>query len=171
MSKVLKNMLMDDLRSKLGDVQDLLVIDSSKVDAVSDNRMRIAFHESNIQALTIRNKLALRVFHDSGINTLDDILAGPSTIVWGCEDIVQLSKEIAKWAKELEPLEIKGGTLDGNSLSSADVEALSKSPSREELISQIVGLALSPGSMISGALLGMGGKLASQVESIADGEE
>lgn len=164
-------MLMDDLKGKLGDVKDLLVIDSSRLDAITDNRMRIAFHENNIRALTVRNKLALRVFHDAGIESLDEILAGPSTLVWGSEDIVQLSKEIAKWAKEVEPLEIKGGTLDGHSLSASDVDALSKSPSREELISQIVGLALSPGSNLSGALLGMGGKLASQIESIGDGDE
>lgn len=108
MSKVLKNMLMNEIKDQLGDVTDVLVIDSSRLDAITDNRMRIAFHENNIHAMTVRNKLALRVFHDAGIESLDEILAGPSTLVWGGEDIVQLSKEISKWAKDIGPLEIKG---------------------------------------------------------------
>ncbi|MGH7128857.1 MAG: 50S ribosomal protein L10, partial [Planctomycetaceae bacterium] len=93
-----------------------------------------------------------------------------STLVWGGEDIVALSKEIAKWAKELEPLQIKGGTLEGTPLSAADVDSLSKSPSREELIGQIVGLVLSPGARLSAALLGPGAKLGSQIKKMSDEE-
>ena len=51
------------------------------------------------------------------MNGLDSILEGPTTLVWGGEDIVALSKEIAKWAKEIEPLKIKGGTTEGTALS------------------------------------------------------
>ena len=82
-----------------------------------------------------------------------------------------LSKEMAKWAKEIEPLKIKGGTTEGTALSKETVDALSKSPGRRELIAQIVGLMLSPGAQLAGALLGPGGKLASQVKKIAEQEE
>ena len=47
---------------------------------------------------------------------------------------------------------------------------LSKSPGRMELISQIVGLALSPGARLCGALLGPGGKISGQVKTLADKE-
>ncbi|GIS57804.1 MAG: hypothetical protein CM1200mP2_00290 [Planctomycetaceae bacterium] len=60
--------------------------------------------------------------------------------------------------------------LEGTTLSKGDVEELSKSPSREELIGQIAGLLLAPGANLAAALLGPGGKLAGQVEAIADGE-
>ncbi len=105
------------------------------------------------------------------MNGLDGVLEGPTTLVWGGEDIVALSKEIAKWAKEIEPLKIKGGTTEGTALSPATVEALSKSPGRLELIGQIVTLMTSPGARLAGALLGPGGKLASQVKKISEKEE
>lgn len=171
MSKFVKNMMIDVVRDSLGETRDLLVIDSSKLDGNTSNRFRLALREKEITALTVQNALARRALADLGVTTLDSILAGPSTLVWGGEDIVALSKEIAKWAREIDTLEIKGGTLEGTSLSPGDVDALSKSPSREELIGQIVGLALSPGANISGALLGMGGKLASQIEQVSESEE
>lgn len=171
MSKQVKQMLMDDLTQRLGDVRDMLVVDSSRIDVITCNRFRLALQEKGIHALTVRNTLAKKVFDEIGATGLDEHLTGPSTLVWGSEDIVNLSKEIAKWAKEIVPLEIKGGALEGKSLSADDVDELSKSPSREELLAQIVGLALSPGANISGALLGPGSLLASQIEKISQGDE
>lgn len=170
MSKYVKNLLIDTVRDRLGEARDMLVIDSSKLDANTSNRFRLALRERGIHALTVRNALARKALHDLGVSSLDPVLEGPSTLVWGGEDIVALSKEITKWAKEIEPLSIKGGTVEGTSLTADDVDQLSKSPSREELIGQIVGLILSPGAQLSAALLGAGAKLASQVKQISEEE-
>lgn len=171
MSKFVKNLLIETVRDRLGDTRDLLVVDSSKLDANTSNRFRLALRASGIDVLTVQNSLARHALNGLGVSSLDSILEGPSTLVWGGEDIVALSKEISKWAKEIKPLEIKGGTLEGTSLSAGDVEKLSKSPSREELIGQIVGLMLSPGAQLSAALLGAGAKLASQVKKISEEAE
>lgn len=170
MSKVVKRMVMDELLSRIGDVREMLVVDSSKLDAITTNELRIEWQKRNISALTVKNALARHALSEVGVESMDEVLCGPSTLVWGGEDIVALSKEIAKWAKQLSDLEIKGGTVEGQSLSSSDVEALSKSPGRLELIGQIVSAALSGGANIAGALLGPGGKLASQLETICDGD-
>ncbi len=174
MSKRVKEMVIEDLRARIGDHSEMLVIDSSRLDAVGDNRFRLALQEKKMRLLTVKNSLAKRALNQAGISALDPILQGPSSLVWGSEDIVTLSKEIAKWAKEIEQIEIKGGTAEGKSLSADDVHVLSKSPGRVELIGRIVMLALSPGAQLAGALLGPGGKLSGQVEAIADrdkGEE
>jgi large subunit ribosomal protein L10 len=171
MSKAVKDMLISDLEERIGETRDMLVIDSSRLDAISANRMRRAWREKQITALTVRNSLARRALAKLDITTLDGILEGPSTLVWGGEDIVALSKEIAKWVKELEPLEIKGGTVEGTTLDAAGVDQLSKSPSREELIAKIAGMILSPGANLVAALLGPGGTLCGQFKSMADKEE
>lgn len=171
MSKAVKDMLTAEIRQRIGETREMLVVDSAGLDAVATNRMRLALREQNITALTVQNTLAKRALHEAGITALDEYLRGPSTLVWGGEDIVALSKEIAKWANELEPLEIKGGTAEGASLSAAEVDALSKSPSREELIGQIAGLLMSPGGRLASVLLGAGGRLAGQVSAIAEKAE
>ncbi len=172
MSKRIKEMLVTDLQERIGDTTEILVVDSSRLDAISDNRFRLALREKDISVLTVKNSMALRALHSREITELDPILEGPSSLVYGGEDIVSLSKEIAGWVSELGPdlIAIKGGLLEGTTLSKGDVEELSKSPSREELIGQIAGLLLAPGANLAAALLGPGGKLAGQVEAIADGE-
>lgn len=170
MSKFVKELIIDDLKSRIGDVRDMLVIDSSKVDAITDNEFRAALRAQNVTLLTVKNSLARRALNDVGVDSLDPVLAGPSTLVWGGEDIVALSKEITKWAKQIATLEVKGGTVEGTSLDAAGVEALSKSPSREELIGRVVMLAQSPGAQLVGALLGPGGKIAGQLKAKAEEE-
>jgi len=172
MSKRIKEMLVTDLQQRIGDTTEILVVDSSRLDAISDNRFRLALREKDIKVLTVKNSMALRALHAREITELDPILEGPSSLVFGGEDIVSLSKEVASWVKELgsDLIAIKGGLLEGTTLSSGDVEELSKSPSREELIGQIAGLLLAPGANLAAALLGPGGKLAGQVETMADAE-
>lgn len=171
MSKRIKGMIIDEIRERIGEHRDLLVLDCSKLDGVTSNRLRLALRKQSIWALGVSNSLARRALADAGVQGLDGILKGPSTLVFGGEDIVALSKEIAKWAREITNLEIKGGSVEGTPLSGADVEKLSKSPSRQELISQIAGQLLSPGAQLAAALLGPGARLASQIEKIAEKQE
>jgi large subunit ribosomal protein L10 len=171
MSKFVKNMLIDEVKQQLGDVRDMLVVDASKLDAVTANRWRLALQEKSIVALGVRNTLARRALNDLGVTGLDPILEGPSTLIWGSQDMVALSKEITRWATELGPLEVKGGTLDNQTLDAAGVTALSKSPSREELIAQIAGQILAPGANLAAALLGPARMLASQIKQIGEKEE
>ncbi len=171
MSKAVKEMLIRDIQGRLGDCRDLLVIDASRLDAITDNRFRLALHEQGIQILQVKNTLVRKALEASGSGMLDHCLSGPSAVVWGSEDAVVLSKEIARWARELGPLEIKGASIDGQPLDAAAVDALSKSPGRLELLAQISGLLLSPGARLSGALLGPGGKLQGQIAAMADDDD
>jgi large subunit ribosomal protein L10 len=171
MSKRVKSMLIEDIKAKLGDHRDLLVVDVSKLDGVTANEWRLGLQKNEIKALSVKNSLARLALENVGVSGAEEILSGSSTILWGGEDIVALSKEIAKWAKEVEELEIKGATVEGECLDAAAVVKLSKSPGRLELLSIISGQNLSPGANVSGALIGIGGQLAGQIESKADGDE
>lgn len=170
MSKVVKEMMISDIRETLGDVRDFLVVDSSKVTGVEANRLRLALHKQNIQLLGVKNALARKALEQMGISGVDGVFEGPTTLIWGGEDIVALSREITEWANKIKPLAIKGGVVENKALNAKDVESLSKSPGRAELISQVAGLILSPGAQLAAALLGPGGQLAGQLKSLADKE-
>src|SRR5579872_6147345 len=168
MSKKIKEMLVADLRARIGEHRDILVVDYSKLDGVTENNLRLKLRKQKITMLGVKNALARKALSELGLTGLDAYLSGPSTLVFGGPDIVALSKEITKWAKDLEPLQIKGGVVEGKPIGPAQVDALSKSPSREELLSKIVGLCLAPGAQLAAALLGAGGTLCGQIKSIAD---
>lgn len=171
MSKLVKNMLIEHVQQRVGETRDFLVVDASKLDANSANRMRLALQQKNISALTVRNSLARQALGQLGVDTLDPVLEGPSTLVWGGEDVVALSKEIAKWAKELEPLEIKGGTLDGQTLTAEGVDEVSKWPSREELLSIIAGQLLSVPGQIASQLTAPATEVAGQIKTLIERQE
>ncbi|MDA0833945.1 MAG: 50S ribosomal protein L10 [Planctomycetota bacterium] len=170
MSKQVKQMVITELQKRIGDETNFLVVNLAKVDAVTTNKMRIALREKNIAALTVKNALASVALRQNGVTALDGVLEGPSTLVWGGEDIVALSKEIAKWAKDIATLEIKGGVAEGAALSSADVDSLSKSAGRIETLGEIVTLMLSPGRQLGALLLGPGGKISGQLKALAEKE-
>jgi large subunit ribosomal protein L10 len=170
MSKRIKNMLAEDLRQRLGGCRDMLVVDNSRLDGVSGTNLRLKLRKQNIRMLGVKNSLARKVLAEMGLDGLGTFLSGPSTLVYGGPDIVALSKEVAKWAKDLEALQIKGGIVDGTAVNPAEVDALSKSPSREELLGKIVMLALSPGAQLAALLAGAGGTVAGQIKAIAEKE-
>jgi large subunit ribosomal protein L10 len=171
MSRAVKDMMIDAIRERVGDTRDFLVIDSSRLDALTDNRFRLTLQERGISVLRVKNTLAEQALQQLGTGSIRHIGGGPSALVWGGEDAVALSKEITRWARELEPLEIKGASIDGQPLDAKQVEALSKSPGRLELLSQLSGLLLSPGARLAGALLGPGGTLQGQIKAMSEADE
>ncbi|QDV53551.1 50S ribosomal protein L10 [Gimesia fumaroli] len=171
MSKFVKELIISEIESQIGEVRDFVVVDSAKLDAITDNGFRIKLQEKGISTLTVKNSLARRAFANAGVEGLEEVLKGPSTLVWGGEDIVALSKEMSKWASDIENLAIKGGSTEGTALTSDDVTKLSKSPGRMELIGEIVSRILGPGAQLAGAIKGPGGTLAGQIKTISEGDE
>lgn len=167
MSRQIKTMLIDDLESKIGDNRDMLVVDCSKLDAVTANQWRLDLRAKNITAVTVKNSIAKNALQRAGVDGLGEVLAGPSTLVWGGDDVVALSKEISAWAKRAADLKIKGATVEGQGLDAKGVDALSKSPGRAELIGQVAACLLSPGAQLAGALQGPGGQLAGCLKKIS----
>ena len=170
MGRQVKDMVISDIQSRIGDVKDFIVVDCSKIDAITANRWRLGLRKDRITALTVKNSIAANALRKKGIEGLDSVLAGPSTLIWGGDDIVALSKAVTKYAKDMPKMEIKGGSVEGQTLNAAAVDSLSKSAGRVETIGQIAGLMLAPGGQLSGCLRGPGGKLAGQLKTLSEKE-
>jgi large subunit ribosomal protein L10 len=173
MSRAVKDLVISDVRKRVGSAKDFVFIDASKMDAFSQNTLRLTLREQGIRIVGVKNTLASKVLKENGVSNVDHLLAGPTSLVFGASDIVALSKEVFKQVKSSkEKLEVKGGSVEGSGLDAKQLEAVSKGPSREELIGKIVGLMLSPGANLAAALLGPGGTLVGQVKSKSeeDGE-
>ncbi|HPP52748.1 MAG TPA: 50S ribosomal protein L10, partial [Thermoguttaceae bacterium] len=128
--------------------------------------------EKKISVMVIKNSLAQRALVGTPLAPMFEGLTGPAAICWGGEDIVSLAKEVLRLAeqKEYEKLELRGGCMEGKRLTPADVKAVSKMPTRQELLALLVGQILSPGAVLAGQLLGPAGALASQIRQKAEAE-
>lgn len=170
MSKPVKEMMMSQIKQKLDGTRDFVVVDASRLDAVTNNQLRIDLRKEGVQMLAVKNALARRVLKAEQVDAPKEVFSGPCTIVWGAGDIVQLAKLTTKKAKELEPLQIRGGAIDGQALDAEGVTTWSKAKGRDEVIAEIVGALLGPGMTVCGAIKGPGGRLVGQVKAQSDEE-
>ncbi len=171
MSKYVKNLVTDHLRQRLEGVNDAVLVDVIGLDANTNNRLRKELSQKNIHLMVVKNSLAARAAEGTPLAAMFEDITGAAAICWGGEDIVSLAKEVLGLAeqKEYEKLDARGGVMDGKRLDRDELTAVSKMPSREEMLSMLVGQILSPGANLVAQLLGPGGALASQIKQ--KGEE
>ena len=154
MSKAIKDMLVDDLKGRLQDVGDLIVVSLGKLDAQKTTQLRQTLRKKRISLQLVKNSLARRAMVGTALAPAFEQSAGMLAIAWGGEDVVDLAKELDRLQgiKDYEGFECKGGALDGSRLEAEQLSILS---------GQISGLA----GTLSGQILSAGGALASQLQS------
>ena len=84
------------------------------------------------------------MLHGTDFAQLDKDLEGPTAIAFGIEDETAPARIINNFAKEAEALEIKSGVVDGEYYDAAGVKVLATIPSKDELISKLLGSLQSP---------------------------
>ena len=113
MSKYVKELMMDQLRSDLDGSRSVLIVDLKGLDAVAEHQFRRDLRKKSIRIRALKNTLARRVFSEMGMDGLSQFLEGPSVAVWGGDGVAELAKEISTQVKTLKKPEIKGGAVDG----------------------------------------------------------
>jgi len=132
--------------------------------------LRARAREADCAVRVAKNRLAKIALEGKPIESMGDILTGMTVLTYS-EDPVSAAKVAEDYAKENDKFEILGGAMDGNVLDRAGVQAVSKLPSREELIASIVGCIAAPGSNIAGAIGAPASNIASILSTIEDRAE
>jgi ribosomal protein L10 len=173
MSKYVKNLISENLRERLAGVDDALLVNMVGLSANANNRLRAALSEKDIRVMVVKNSLAARAAAGTPLGVMFEGLTGTSAICWGGEDLVSLAKEVTRLGKESEyaAFEARGGVMDGEKLTPAQVVEVSKWPNREEQLSRLVGQILGPGAKLASQLKSPGGALASQIGKLAEEEK
>jgi large subunit ribosomal protein L10 len=169
MSKYVKELMMDQLRSDLDGSTSLLILDLKGLDAISEHRFRRDLRKKSIKVRALKNTLARRVFSDMGIAGLSQYLEGPSVAVWGGAGVAELAKEVSTQVKTLKKPAIKGGVVDGVVIGPNQVEDITKLPSREALIARVAAMALAPAQRIIALANAPAGGLMSQLQTLSEG--
>jgi large subunit ribosomal protein L10 len=94
---------------------------------------------STVTYAVVKNTLTKIAAKEAGVTGVDDLLAGPSAIAFVKGDAVDAAKAIKNFAKDHPNLVIKGGYMDGKTLSASDVQKIADLESREVLLSKLAG--------------------------------
>jgi ribosomal protein L10 len=166
MSKAVKNLLINDLRSKLQGVNDCLLVNVIGLNSEKTAKLRTELRKKNIQLQVIKNSMARRAAEGMPIASAFDGMEGSLAVVWGSEDVVSLAKEVIRLAeaKEFQGLEPRGGAIEGAKIPPQQVKVVSTWPSRSEQLSILAGQILGPGATLAAQLIGAGGTLAGQIK-------
>src|SRR3954470_4189522 len=169
MSKYVKELMMDQLRSDLDGSRSVLIVDLKGLDAVAEHKLRSDLRKKSIKIRALKNTLARRVFSEMGMDGLSQYLSGPSVAVWGGDGVAELAKEISRQVKVLKKPEIKGGAVDGVVIGPTQVEDITKLPSREALIGRVVSLALAPVQRVVALANAPASGLLGQLKTLSEG--
>ena len=132
---------------------------------MQDLRARARAADASVRVA--KNRLAKIALEGKPCESMMDLLSGMTVLTYS-EDPVAAAKVSEEFAKEYESFEILGGAMGEMSLDRAGVTAVSKMPSREELISSIVGCLGAPAANVAGAIGAPASNIASIMSSVEE---
>jgi large subunit ribosomal protein L10 len=134
---------------------------------VEINEMRQKIRPLKAEYRIVKNSLTKIALKNAGFTILADLLAGPSAIVIERGDALMTLKAIFEFAKTHEALKVTGGTFEGKEFNAAQLKALSKLPSREALIAQLLGVLNGPAQNLVNVLQAKTRELVNTLDAIA----
>jgi len=123
--------------------------------------------EAGAQVRVAKNRLAKIALEGKPAESIAEYLLGMTVLTYS-EDPVAAAKVVEDFAKDNKKLEILGGSMGGTALDRAGVQAVSKMPSRDELIATIAGMIGAPASNIAGAIGAPASNIASILSTIEE---
>ena len=137
----IKKQVVSDIVKKFQDAQSVIVVSFSGLSVEDVTALRAQFRQNNVEYCVLKNTLVRRALHELNIEGLDEVLNGPSAFAFGMNDPVSPAKIINDFIvkKKSEAIEIKAGLLGNELMSMEQIKALAEMPSREVLLSRLVG--------------------------------
>jgi len=87
----------------------------------------------------VKNTLTKRAAAAAGVSIADDLLVGPTAIAFVKGDPVVAAKGLRDFARANPLLIVKGGVMDGKTLSAAEIAKIADLESREVLLAKLAG--------------------------------
>jgi large subunit ribosomal protein L10 len=133
-----KKKIVEDLKKKFATTKVVIVTDYKGLNVAQMTELRRNLSEAKVEFQVVKNTLLARASKDTDAELLADVFKGPSGIALSFDDPVAPAKILTQFAKDNKKLEIKAGVMNGKMMNLDAITALSKLPSREELLAQVL---------------------------------
>lgn len=145
MAKVeLKAPIVDEIKGYVADAKSVVLVDYRGLTVEQDTRLRKTLREAGVVYKVYKNTMLHLAFDGTDYAQLDKDLEGPTAIAFGIEDETAPARILHNFSKEAEALEIKSAMVDGEYYDQDAVKVLATIPSKDELISKLLGSLQSP---------------------------
>jgi large subunit ribosomal protein L10 len=175
MLKTEKEQIVAELAERLRASDTLILADYRGLSVSELDEVRTKLLEHGARFSVVKNTLTKRAAEAAGVETLVELLDGPTAIAFvGEGDMVAVAKTLNETSKRTKVLEFKGGILQGTPMAASQVVELAALPPADVLQGQVLGAIVGPLNAIVGLfaapLQDLVGLLDARVEQLGEGE-
>jgi large subunit ribosomal protein L10 len=152
-----KKAVVAEVSAKVASAQTIVVAEYRGIQVSALTQLRAKARQQGVYLRVLKNTLARRSVEGTPFANLADAMTGP-LIYSISDDAVAAAKVVSDFAKTNDKLVVKAGNYAGKNLDVAGVNALASIPSREVLISQLLGVMQAPVSGFARALAALAAK-------------
>lgn len=169
MNRHQKEQAVGNLAYEFSEAEAVYAVDYRGLSVAQISELRARLLQNDTKLKVVKNSVTKLAAEKAEVTSINEELSGPTALAFVRGDAAASAKILSGFVKESDNvLELKGGLLNGKALTSADVVAIAKLPSREQLIGQLVGLIASPISGTARSLNALLAGIPRQLQQIAD---
>ena len=139
-----KAQAISELNEGIGKATNAFLISFKGITVPQVTELRKQVRESGSDYVVVKNTLALIALKDSPMVALGEQFTGETAVAYNSTDAVVLAKALTKFAKDVPTVMFKGAMLNGQIVPASEIQNIASLPSREELVSKLLFLMLSP---------------------------
>lgn len=145
MAKVeLKQPIVDEIKGYVVEAKTVVLVDYRGLTVEQDTALRKSLREANVVYKVYKNTMLKRAFEGTPYEELSKHLDGPTAVAFGNDDATAPARLLNDFAKNAEALEFKAGMVEGIYYDEKGIKVIATIPSREVLLSRLLGSIQSP---------------------------
>ena len=141
-----KQAIVAELTDKIKGAASGVLVDYKGITVAEDTALRAECRKNELDYAVVKNTLVRRAIDNVGMNEMDEVLNGTTSMALSNGDPIAPMRVINKFSKQFNGAKftIKAGFMDGKVLSLDEIMALAELPSKEALQAQVLGTMLAP---------------------------
>lgn len=139
-----KAQIVAEIKDKFSKATSIIFVDYNGTTVAQDTSLRAEFRKDNTEYKVYKNKLVLRALEELGKADCVKYLEGTTSVAISYDSEVAPAKVLANAMKDNKNLKFKFGFLNGEMIEASYIEKLSKIPSKEVLIAQLLSMLQAP---------------------------
>lgn len=138
-----KQAVIDEVSALAAKAQTLVMAEYRGIPVAELTKLRVEARKNGVHIGVLKNTLARRAVAGTGFEVAVEQMTGPLIYAFS-EDAVAAAKVVVEFAKTNDKMVVRSGVYAGKALDANGVKALASIPSKEVLLSQLLGLLQSP---------------------------
>lgn len=152
LSKVEKQEIIDDLAARFHSVPSVFIVEYQGLKVKEMDVLRKKLRQTNTELRVVKNTLLEKASLGTDMEKMKDLFSGPTAVAICDGESSAAAKVFIDYGEDFPEIRIKGGIFEGEVVDVSGIERIAKLPSRQELVSEFVGLLSAPMSNLVGVL-------------------